>query len=172
MKKSLVKGKHIRCKIKKFTQKRGETYRGERLDSQFLSIDQKNCLFLFICSYHFTISPPWVHELVVNSRCMWLKDRCYVLSDIPAMDRTFILLALYCMLFFLALVHLSFWQNLKMKISNPRFLIFVNQENMKLEFPACLTKKIDSVQSDAHPNPNIMSDTVFSFPEVSIESLC
>lgn len=57
-----------------------------------------------------------------------------------------------------------------MKISHPRFLIIGNQENMKLEFPACLTKKTDSVQSDAHANPNIMSDTVFSFPEVSVES--
>lgn len=71
---------------------------------------------------------------------------------------------------FLKTFHLLFWQNLKMKISHPRFLIIGNQENMKLEFPACLTKKTDSVQSDAHANPNIMSDTVFSFPEVSVES--
>lgn len=69
----------------------------------------------------------------------------------------------------LTLVRL-FWQNLKMKISHPRFLIIGNQENVKLEFPACLTKKIDSVQSDAHASPNVMSETVFSFPVVSIES--
>ncbi|XP_057438916.1 uncharacterized protein LOC130730816 isoform X2 [Lotus japonicus] len=56
-------------------------------------------------------------------------------------------------------------KSLKMKISHPRFLIIGNQENMKSEFPACLTKKINSVQGDAHANPNIMSDTVFSFPE-------
>jgi len=69
----------------------------------------------------------------------------------------------------LTLVRL-FWQNLKMKISHPRFLIIGNQENVKLEFPGCLTKKIDSVQSDAHASPNVMSETVFSFPVVSIES--
>ncbi|KAJ1379074.1 trafficking protein particle complex subunit 8-like protein [Sesbania bispinosa] len=56
-------------------------------------------------------------------------------------------------------------KNLKMKISHPRFLIIGNQENMKSEFPACLTKKTDSVQIDARANPNTMSDTVFSFPE-------
>lgn len=55
-------------------------------------------------------------------------------------------------------------KNLKMKISHPRFLIIGNQENVKLEFPGCLTKKIDSVQSDAHASPNVMSETVFSFP--------
>ncbi|KAK7337326.1 hypothetical protein VNO77_17892 [Canavalia gladiata] len=57
-------------------------------------------------------------------------------------------------------------KNLKMKISHPRFLIIGNQENMKSEFPACLTKKTGSVQIDVHANPkNIMSDTVFLFPE-------
>ncbi|XP_004494255.1 uncharacterized protein [Cicer arietinum] len=55
-------------------------------------------------------------------------------------------------------------KNLKMKISHPRFLIIGSQENAKLEFPGCLTKNIDSVQSVTHANPNIMSDTVFSFP--------
>ncbi|XP_045795851.1 trafficking protein particle complex subunit 8 [Trifolium pratense] len=55
-------------------------------------------------------------------------------------------------------------KNLKMKISHPRFLIVGNQENVKLEFPGCLTKKSDSVQSGAHANPNMMSETVFSFP--------
>ncbi|MCH85109.1 trafficking protein particle complex subunit 8-like, partial [Trifolium medium] len=47
--------------------------------------------------------------------------------------------------------------NLKMKISHPRFLIVGNQENVKLEFPGCLTKKSDSVQSGAHANPNMMA---------------
>ncbi|XP_061362471.1 uncharacterized protein LOC133306201 [Gastrolobium bilobum] len=56
-------------------------------------------------------------------------------------------------------------KNLKMKISHPRFLIMGNQENMQSEFPACLTKRTDSAQSDTHSNPNIMSDTVFLFPE-------
>lgn len=77
--------------------------------------------------------------------------------------------ALSCMLFSLTLIHLGFWQNLKMRVSHPRFLIIGNQEDIKSEFPACLTKKTDSVQSDAHANPSIMSDTVFLFPEVSVE---
>ncbi|KAI5425327.1 uncharacterized protein LOC127125569 [Lathyrus oleraceus] len=55
-------------------------------------------------------------------------------------------------------------KNLKMKISHPRFLIIGNQENVKLEFPGCLTKKTDSERSSAHTNPNIMSETIFSFP--------
>ncbi|XP_027350865.1 trafficking protein particle complex subunit 8 isoform X2 [Abrus precatorius] len=56
-------------------------------------------------------------------------------------------------------------KNLKLKISHPRFLIIGNKETMKSGFPACLTKKSDSVQSDAHANSNLMSDTVFLFPE-------
>ncbi|KAL2345307.1 hypothetical protein Fmac_006592 [Flemingia macrophylla] len=54
-------------------------------------------------------------------------------------------------------------KNLKMKISHPRFLIIGKQENIRSEFPACLRKKTDSVQCDA--DSNIMSDTVFLFPE-------
>ena len=57
-----------------------------------------------------------------------------------------------------------------MKISHPRFLIIGKQENMKSEFPACLRKRTDAVLSDVYANPNIMSDTVFLFPEVSVES--
>ncbi|KAK7378868.1 hypothetical protein VNO80_04316 [Phaseolus coccineus] len=56
-------------------------------------------------------------------------------------------------------------KNLKMKISHPRFLIIGKQENVMSEFPACLRKKTDSVQSDVHANPNITYDTVFLFPE-------
>ncbi|TKY61914.1 Trafficking protein particle complex subunit 8 [Spatholobus suberectus] len=56
-------------------------------------------------------------------------------------------------------------KNLKMKISHPRFLVIGKQENMESEFPACLRKKTYPVQSDVHANPNIMSDTVFLFPE-------
>ncbi|KAL5060385.1 hypothetical protein RYX36_031989 [Vicia faba] len=55
-------------------------------------------------------------------------------------------------------------KNLKMKINHPRFLIIGNQENVKLEFPGCLTKTIGSVQTGAHANPNLMSETIFSFP--------
>ncbi|KAE9621728.1 hypothetical protein Lal_00032713 [Lupinus albus] len=57
-------------------------------------------------------------------------------------------------------------KNLKMKVSDPRFLIIGNQGDMKSDFPACLTKKTDSsVQSDSHANNSILSDTVFLFPE-------
>ncbi|KAE9585345.1 putative tetratricopeptide-like helical domain, TRAPP II complex, Trs120, TRAPP III complex, Trs85 [Lupinus albus] len=56
-------------------------------------------------------------------------------------------------------------KNLKMKISHPRFLIIRNQEDIKSEFPACLTKKINSGQSDAHANHSILPHTVFLFPE-------
>ncbi|XP_027923371.1 trafficking protein particle complex subunit 8 [Vigna unguiculata] len=56
-------------------------------------------------------------------------------------------------------------KNLKMKISHPRFLIIGKQENMMSEFPACLRKNTDSVQSVMHDNPNITTDTVFLFPE-------
>ncbi|ESW34971.1 hypothetical protein PHAVU_001G196200 [Phaseolus vulgaris] len=56
-------------------------------------------------------------------------------------------------------------KNLKMKISHPRFLIIGKQETVMSEFPACLRKKTDSVQSDLHANPNITSNTVFLFPE-------
>ncbi|MED6134529.1 hypothetical protein PIB30_037742 [Stylosanthes scabra] len=56
-------------------------------------------------------------------------------------------------------------KNLKMKISHPRFLTIGNPEHINSEFPACLTKKIDSVNNDAQANPGIMSDTVFMFPE-------
>ncbi|XP_019455479.1 PREDICTED: trafficking protein particle complex subunit 8-like isoform X1 [Lupinus angustifolius] len=57
-------------------------------------------------------------------------------------------------------------KNLKMKVSDPRFLIIGNHGDMKSEFPACLTKKTDSsVQSDVHANNSILSDTVFLFPE-------
>ncbi|KAG4928503.1 hypothetical protein JHK85_054989 [Glycine max] len=56
-------------------------------------------------------------------------------------------------------------KNLKMKISHPRFLIIGKQENMKSEFPACLRKRTVAVPSDVYANSNIMSDTVFLFPE-------
>ncbi|KAK7396773.1 hypothetical protein VNO78_17931 [Psophocarpus tetragonolobus] len=56
-------------------------------------------------------------------------------------------------------------KNLKMKISHPRFLIIGKEGKLKSDFPACLRKKTDSVQSDVYANLNIMSDTVFLFPE-------
>ena len=57
-----------------------------------------------------------------------------------------------------------------MKIIHPRFLIIGKQENMKPEFPACLKKRTYAVLSDVYANPNIMSNTFFLFPEVSVES--
>ncbi|CAJ1882515.1 unnamed protein product [Sphenostylis stenocarpa] len=56
-------------------------------------------------------------------------------------------------------------KNLKMKISHPRFVIIGKQEYMNSDFPGCLRKKTDSLQSDKDANSNIMSDTVFLFPE-------
>ncbi|MED6136368.1 hypothetical protein PIB30_055534 [Stylosanthes scabra] len=56
-------------------------------------------------------------------------------------------------------------KNLKMKISHPRFLTIGNPEHINSDFPACLTKKVDSVSDDAQANPGIMPDTVFMFPE-------
>lgn len=56
-----------------------------------------------------------------------------------------------------------------MKISHPRFLNIGSLENMKSDFPACLMKKTDSVLTSANANAFNMSDTVFLFPEVSIE---
>lgn len=67
------------------------------------------------------------------------------------------------------LIQFGFWQNLKMKISHPRFLNIGNQENIKSKFPACLLKKTDSVSSGANVHSFNTSDTVFLFPEVSIE---
>lgn len=67
------------------------------------------------------------------------------------------------------LIHYGFWQNLKMKISHPRFLSIGNQESMKSELPACLMKTVDSVSNGLNANPFNRSDTVFMFPEVSVE---
>lgn len=58
-------------------------------------------------------------------------------------------------------------QNLKMKISHPRFLTVGNQE-LTMKFPDYLEKKMDVEQSSAHVSPNIASQNVFLFPEVSL----
>ncbi|GLT60810.1 hypothetical protein SLA2020_335590 [Shorea laevis] len=61
-------------------------------------------------------------------------------------------------------------QNLKMKISHPRFLNIGDQENLKTEFPSCLEKKTDSEQSGVRASSNNLSETVFLFPkETSIQ---
>uniref|UniRef100_A0A5B6ZRC8 Putative trafficking protein particle complex subunit 8 n=1 Tax=Davidia involucrata TaxID=16924 RepID=A0A5B6ZRC8_DAVIN len=56
-------------------------------------------------------------------------------------------------------------RNIKMKISHPRFLNIGNQEVMTMEFPACLEKKANSLQSDAHASISKVSDTVFLLSE-------
>ncbi|XP_024443484.1 uncharacterized protein LOC7469943 isoform X3 [Populus trichocarpa] len=53
-------------------------------------------------------------------------------------------------------------KNLKMKTSHPRFLNIGKQEDLDLEFPACLEKKTN-VSPPA--NPKIASHGVFLFPE-------
>ncbi|XWS66568.1 hypothetical protein CRYUN_Cryun05aG0210700 [Craigia yunnanensis] len=56
-------------------------------------------------------------------------------------------------------------KNLKMKISNPRFLNAGNQKELNVEFPACLEKKMNVEQSGGHANVNKMLQNVFHFPE-------
>ncbi|XVE61381.1 hypothetical protein DITRI_Ditri06bG0034900 [Diplodiscus trichospermus] len=56
-------------------------------------------------------------------------------------------------------------KNLKMKISNPRFLNAGNQRELNVEFPACLEKKVNVEQSGGHANVNKMLQNVFHFPE-------
>lgn len=58
------------------------------------------------------------------------------------------------------------WQNMKMKISSPRFLNVGSWEILNTEFPACLEKKTDPEQR-VQANHNKESHTVFLFPEVS-----
>lgn len=64
---------------------------------------------------------------------------------------------------------LRHWQNLKMKISHPRFLFPGRLKDMDVEFPACLQKQISCECSDVQTNivekPNGL---LFSFPEVRI----
>ncbi|XP_022766944.1 trafficking protein particle complex subunit 8-like isoform X2 [Durio zibethinus] len=56
-------------------------------------------------------------------------------------------------------------KNLKMKISNPRFLNAGNQRELNVEFPACLEKKMNVEQIGGHANVNKMLQNVFHFPE-------
>lgn len=56
-------------------------------------------------------------------------------------------------------------KNLKMKISNPRFLNAGNQSYLNVEFPACLEKKLNVEQSGGHGNAKKMLQNVFHFPE-------
>ncbi|KAE8671679.1 SYP121 protein [Hibiscus syriacus] len=60
-------------------------------------------------------------------------------------------------------------KNLKMKISNRRFLYAGNQRELNVDFPACL-KKVNVEKSGGHTNGNKMSQNVFHFPEdVSVQ---
>ena len=74
--------------------------------------------------------------------------------------------------YIIMLTHFIFWQNLKMKISHPRFLNIGDQENLKTEFPSSLEKKKASEQSGVHASSNNLSETVFLFPKVSDECFC
>ncbi|KAF5747759.1 Tetratricopeptide repeat (TPR)-like superfamily protein isoform 1 [Tripterygium wilfordii] len=57
-------------------------------------------------------------------------------------------------------------KNLKMKISNPRFLCVGCQEDLSVHFPACLEESTDVEQSAVHAKPNKMSsNTLIAFPE-------
>ncbi|KAL1105101.1 hypothetical protein V6Z11_D04G111100 [Gossypium hirsutum] len=56
-------------------------------------------------------------------------------------------------------------KNLKMKISNPRFLNAGNQSYLNVEFSACLEKKLNVEQSVGHANAKKMLQNVFHFPE-------
>ncbi|GMI79660.1 hypothetical protein like AT5G16280 [Hibiscus trionum] len=55
-------------------------------------------------------------------------------------------------------------KNLKMKISNPRFLYAGNQRELNVDFPACL-KKMNVEKNGGHTNGNKTSQNVFHFPE-------
>ncbi|XP_022982812.1 trafficking protein particle complex subunit 8-like isoform X2 [Cucurbita maxima] len=54
-------------------------------------------------------------------------------------------------------------KNLKMKISQSRFLKIGKQENMNADFPACLEKPINGEQG-VRPIPNTTSNDTFLFP--------
>ena len=69
----------------------------------------------------------------------------------------------------LCLSHFIFWQNLKMKVSHPRFLNIGNQKNLNSEFPACLERKTSSDPSCVGDSSSSLSQNVFLFPEVGDE---
>lgn len=60
-------------------------------------------------------------------------------------------------------------QNLKMKISHPRFLCFGKQDELMKEIPACLEKKTVAEHSGALGNSSKMPQALFLFPEVSLK---
>ncbi|TYI58700.1 hypothetical protein E1A91_D11G379600v1 [Gossypium mustelinum] len=56
-------------------------------------------------------------------------------------------------------------KNLKMKISNPRFLYAGNQKELNADFPACLKKKMNVEKSGRHANVNKTLQNLYHFPE-------
>lgn len=65
-----------------------------------------------------------------------------------------------------------FWnvQNMKMKISNPRFFIPGSLEDLNKGFPSCLEAHTSSGRKNAQPNVLERSNSLlFSFPSVSTE---
>ncbi|KAH1084391.1 hypothetical protein J1N35_024152 [Gossypium stocksii] len=56
-------------------------------------------------------------------------------------------------------------KNLKMKISNPRFLYAGNQKELNADFPACLKKNLNVEKSGRHANVNKTLQNLFHFPE-------
>ncbi|MFQ6635798.1 hypothetical protein Gotur_011080 [Gossypium turneri] len=56
-------------------------------------------------------------------------------------------------------------KNLKMKISNPRFLYAGNQKELNADFPACLKKKMNVEKSGRHASVNKTLQNLYHFPE-------
>lgn len=63
----------------------------------------------------------------------------------------------------------NLWQNLKMKISRPRFLSIGNREDLNLEIPDCLEKKMNFERNDVPADSKKVTHGVFLFPEVCVE---
>ncbi|KAL8255725.1 hypothetical protein R6Q59_030792 [Mikania micrantha] len=59
-------------------------------------------------------------------------------------------------------------KNLKMKISDPRFLNVGNPEVLNVNFPSCLEKKDSCPHKDADHETTKQSETVFHFPKDTI----
>lgn len=60
-------------------------------------------------------------------------------------------------------------QNLKMKISHPRFLSIGKRDQLNEEFPTCLEKKTNASESGALDSFSQLPQAVFLFPEVRVK---
>lgn len=59
-------------------------------------------------------------------------------------------------------------QNIKMKISHPRYLIPGNMEDLEMDFPECLEKQKSSGSKETPANVMLkFKNLLFSFPDVS-----